>query len=308
MKNIEIVSEIVSKVFSERAVKISELIEKGCVNEVFIVETDNSKLVVRMNDANSIDEYKKEVWSASRAKEKYIPVAEILSVGIFGEKAYSIQTFIEGSEGRDLSVDKKLVWKKLGEYARRIHTIKVGGFGLNFRDMTEGNFRCAWLRYLNYNIESLNETDELLKLKVLTKKQSEKAKKIFENFKTREFNFGLNHGDLSLKNTIVDEFGTVHLIDWGSSEANIVPHHDLIQLLKINMLENDPDDAEFQSFLDGYGITGDEYKEMLPDLKALSLLRAVDKLRWALDWKIPELKNYVSRAKKTVEKYLKQQT
>lgn len=304
MNTVETVSEIISNIFSERALKISQLTGKGSVNEVFIVETENSKLVVRMNDASSLDEYKKEVWSVNRAKEKNILVAEILNVGVFGAKAYSIQKFIEGSEGRDSSIDKKFIWEKLGEYASRIHKIKVAGFGLKFSDLIEGNAEKSWLEYLDYNIESLNENDKLLKFGVTTRAQSESIRNIFENLRLRKFEFGLNHGDLSLRNTIVDVFGKAHLIDWGSSEASIVPHHDLIELLKMNMLENDPDDAEFRAFLDGYGITKDEYEMMLPDLKSLSLLRAFDKLRWAIDWKIENLEDYIFEAKETVKRFL----
>ncbi len=304
MKNVETVSEIISSVFSERALKISQLIGKGDVNEVFIVETVNSKLAVRVNDATSLDEYKKEVWSVNQAKEKNIPVAKILNVGVFGEKAYSIQKFIEGSEGRDSSIDKKFIWKKLGEYASRIHTIKVAGFGLKFSDLIEGNAEKSWLEYLDYNLKSLNEDDELLKLGVMTRAESENIRNIFENLRLRKFEFGFNHGDLSLRNTIVDAFGIVHLIDWGSAEASIVPYHDLIELLKINMLENDPDDEEIRVFLDGYGITSDEYEMMLPDLKSLSLLRAFDKLRWAIDWKIANLEDYIFEAKETVKRFL----
>lgn len=83
-----------------------------------------------------------------------------------------------------------------------------------------------------------------------------------------------------------------------------MPHHDLIELLKMNMLENDPNDSEMQAFLDGYRITSDDYKIMLPDLKGLSLLRAFDKLRWAIDWKIANLEDYIFEAKETVKRFL----
>ena len=303
-KEIETISEIISDIFSEKALKISPLIGKGSVNQIFIVETASSKLVVRMNESNSLDEYKKEIWASEKAKEKGIYTPEILKIGVFDEKAYSIQEFVEGSEGRDALIDKKFIWKKLGEYASLIHTIKVAGFGLGFGDLTQGNAEKSWLKYLDYNIESLDENDELLKLDILTKSQSEKIKGIFENLRLRKFEFGLNHGDLSLKNTIVDKFEIVNLVDWGSAEASIAPHHDLIELLKINVLENNPDDSEIRAFLGGYGISDDEYQMMLPDLMALSLLRAFDKLRWAIDWKIPEIEEYVFEARETVKRFL----
>lgn len=303
-KETEIVEKIMADVFSGKALKITPLIDKGSVNQVFIVETKNSKFVLRMNDANFLDEYKKEIWSSGRAREKGVSVPTILKIGVFEKKAFSIQEFIEGFEGRVLPADKKFIWSTLGEYASRIHRIEVAGFGLKFGDLIRGNAEKSWLEYLDYNVRSLNETDELLKLGVLTKTQSGIVRNVFENLRSRKFAFGLNHGDLSLKNTIVDRFGTVHLIDWGSSEASIVPHHDLIELLKMNALENDPDDSEITAFLGGYGISGDEHEALSSDLKSLSLLRAFDKLRWALDWNAANLTDYILQAKKTVKRFL----
>lgn len=303
-QQINTISKIISDEFKEIPLKVLPVIEKGFVNLVFQVETESNKFIFRTNDFNSLDEYEKEKWAAARAIGKQIPTPQILKIGVYNNQAYSIQKYVEGIEGRNFSADKKFIWKKLGEYARQIHDIKIGGFGLKLRDMTQGNSQTLWLKYLDYNVESLNENDELLKLGVLTIAQSLTVKRIFENLKSRNFQFGLNHGDLSLKNTIVDDNGRIHLIDWGSAEASIVPHHDLIQLMKVQMEENDPDETDFAAFLEGCGICEDKYEEMLPDLKSLLLLRAFDKLRWALDWKIAELKNYVSLAKTTVERYL----
>lgn len=301
---IETVAKIFASVFAETVLHISPLIHKGAVNQVFVIQTKNSKFILRINAADSLDEYEKEVWASGRAFKRGVFVPAILKIRVFEEKAFSIQAFIEGTEGRNLAGDKSFVWKKLGEYASRIHQIKTVGFGLNFQNLTAGNAQKSWLEYLEYNIESLHETDELRKLGVLSAAQSENVTEIFENLRWQKFVFGLNHGDLSLKNTIIDDSGIIHLIDWGSAEASIVPHHDLIQLLKMNLLENDPNDTEIRTFLDGYGITSGEYKTMLPDLKALSLLRTLDKLRWAIDWKIVNLEDYIYEAKATIKKFL----
>jgi len=257
-----------------------------------------------MNEIGALDEYEKEKWAAERASEKQIPTPQILKIGLFESRAFSIQTFVEGVEGRRFSGDKTFIWKRFGEYAKRLHGVRVGGFGLSFSDMTAGGSEALWRRYLFYNIESLNERDELLKLCVLTPVQSKTARGIFENLETRDFKFGLNHGDFSLKNAIVNDAGKVHPIDWGSSEASIVPHHELIQLLRVQMQENEPGETELAAFLEGYGIDAAEYAKMLPDLQALSLLRAFDKLRWALDRKVSNLNDYVSIAKTTANLYL----
>ena len=164
-------------------------------------------------------------------------------------------------------------------------------------EITEGDARKSWLRHLEYNIESLTENDPLIKLKVLTQLQSKRVKNVFADLRGREFTFGLNHGDISLKNTIVDKRGRLILIDWGSAEAGIVPHHDLIQMMRMNVLEGDPDDAQILAFLDGYGISQVEFKRMMPELESLSVLRAFDELRWAIDWNVDEIDRYVSNAR-----------
>lgn len=302
---IEIVSQIASLFFKEPPVKITPLLEKGFVNKVFIVETLKAKAIVRTRDeAGALKEYRKEAWCIERASALGVPVPAVLALGSFEQNAYMIQPFLEGDEGRKSSKPKGHIWRKLGEYARLIHSIKVAGFGLNLSDLTAGDSQKSWLKYVGYNIESLCEDDELLKLGVLTNSESKKVRDVFENLRLQTFNFGLNHGDISLKNVIVDEGGNISLLDWGSAEASIVPHHDLIQLLKMNMLENDPDEADIGAFLDGYRISQTEFKRMMPELETLLLLRAFDKLRWAIDRKIENLESYASHAKAALARCL----
>ena len=98
--------------------------------------------------------------------------------------------------------------------------------------------------------------------------------------------------------------GRVSLLDWGSAEAAIVPHHDLIQMLKMNMLEGVPGGEEIQAFLAGYGISPAELERMMPELESLLVLRAFDKLRWAIDWNVEELDGFVSHAREAVSRCL----
>ena len=301
-KEIQLVARISSVFLKDEHIRVIRILGRGSVNKVFIAEAPNVRVVVRMADQNeSLNEYKKEAWCIDKAAARSVPVATVLDVGVIEEHAYIIQTFIAGDEGRDSQFPKNHVWRQLGRYARLIHSIEVTGFGLKLEDLTQGDSRESWLEYLNYNIESLNENDELRKLKVVTQSQSQVIRAIFGDLKRKTFNFGLNHGDLSLKNVIVDESGKVNLLDWGSAEASIVPHHDLIQMLKMNILENDPDDAAIQSFLYGYGISQSEFEQMRPTLQSLLLLRAFDKLRWAIDCGIEELESFTTHARRAVE-------
>ncbi len=304
-KDMKLVSRVSLSFLNDANIRVLPISGKGSVNKVFIVEAPNTKLVVRIGDQNeSLQEYRKEVWCIDKAAVRGVPVPPVLDVGVIEEHAYMIQAYCSGDEGRDSKFPRSRIWHQLGRYARLIHSVEVAGFGLTLQDLTEGNSRESWLEYLNYNIESLNENDELIKLKVVTQSQSRVIRAIFEDLKRKAFSFGLNHGDLSLKNVIVDESGKVTLLDWGSAEAGIVPHHEIIQMLKMNMLENDPDGAAIQSFLDGYGISQSEFEQTGSTLESLLLLRAFDKLRWAIDRDIVGLESYIIHARQAVERKL----
>ena len=64
-----------------------------------------------------------------------------------------IQTFVEGINGKQLERDRTAIWRKLGEYAKMTHSIKVTGWGEDFFDDRPGGQRASWLNYLTYNIE-----------------------------------------------------------------------------------------------------------------------------------------------------------
>jgi aminoglycoside phosphotransferase (APT) family kinase protein len=303
-KDIQLASRVTSSLLNESLVEVTPLVGKGSVNKVFIVEAVNHKVVVRMSHrGEALDEYTKEAWCIEHAAARGVPVPSVISVGRCEGNAYIIQTYIVGDEGRDSPAPKLCIWRELGKYAKLIHSIDVPGFGLKLSEITQGNARKSWLRYLDYNIQSLAEDDPLIKLKV-TQPQSKVIKGVFADLKGREFTFGLNHGDISLKNTIVDMRDRVNLLDWGSAEAGIVPHHDLIQMLKMNMLEGDPNGEEIRAFLDGYGISPPELERMMPELESLLVLRAFDKLRWAIDRNVEELDGFVSHAREAASRCL----
>jgi aminoglycoside phosphotransferase (APT) family kinase protein len=138
----------------------------------------------------------------------------------------------------------------------------------------------------------------------LTRAESSAVREVFAGLRGLDFRLGLNHGDLSLKNAVVGRGGRVTLLDWGSAEAAAVPHHDLIQLLKMSMSEGDPGGGEFGAFLDGYGISPKELERMTPELEALLTLRAFDKLRWALAHGEP-LDEYVRHAREAAGRCLR---
>ncbi|WP_308634900.1 phosphotransferase family protein [Paenibacillus silvisoli] len=284
------------------------IVGKGMVNQVCVVATERRKVVVRMNDEAAYTRFEKEKWCIERAAAAGIPVPEVLTVGTVEDSSYMIQTFIEGDNGLDSEVPESHIWRQLGGYARRFHAIEVSGFGEELVDPARGVFRSpphpgsdgSWLGYVQYNINSLTERDKLIELGVLTAETSERVRAIFERLKQQSFRFGLIHNDLSLKNTIVDPAGQAIVIDWENAEVSVVPHEDLIEIMKCQMLGGSPDSDGFQAFLDGYG-----YAEKELDVTwELLLLRAFDKLRWAIDRSPDLVESFAAYAKRVVDRVL----
>jgi aminoglycoside phosphotransferase (APT) family kinase protein len=305
-KDIRLASTIISSFLNGPPVEIKPVVGKGNVNKVFIAEAVNHKVVIRMSDrGEALDEYNKEAWCIEQAAAKGIPVPSVLGIGQCEGNAYIIESYIAGDDGIQSPTLKLRIWRELGKYARLIHSIGVQGFGARLSEITRGNAQESWVRYLEYNIENLTENDPLIKRKVLTRLQSKLIRNIFADLRRHEFTFGLIHGDLSLRNTIVDKCGRVHLLDWGSAEAGIVPHHDLVEMLMMNMISGDPEDAQIRAFLDGYEISQAEFKQMMPQLESLLVLRTFNYLRSVVDWNAEMVADSVFRARLCVSYLLR---
>ncbi|MGM0883187.1 MAG: phosphotransferase [Bacillota bacterium] len=297
---------IASDFLREQTKTSYQIIGKGITNQVCVVETKSHKVVVRMNDKDTFPSFIKEKWCIEQAAAVGIPGPEVLSIGIVDETAYMIQTFIDGNNGLESTVPRSYIWRQLGEYARHIHSIQVKGYGDNLIDPVHGEFQSpshagsdgSWQGYVQYNINSLTEYDRLIGLGVITQMESQRVRKLFENLKKETFRFGLNHGDLSIKNTIVNQANQVILLDW-NAEVNVVPHVTVIQLMHYQILglEEGPNIEEFKAFLDAYGISVAD----LADMRHLLLLRAFDNLRWAIDRSPDLIESYAAFAKQVVD-------
>ena len=110
------------------------------MNQICVVETDNHKVVVRMNNKDTYSSYIKEKWCIEQATKVGIPSPRVLSVGVDNETAYMIQSFVIGDNGVESSVSKLYAWRQLGEYANLISSIPVEGYGEKLLDPVQGVF------------------------------------------------------------------------------------------------------------------------------------------------------------------------
>ena len=276
-------NELVLKIAARHGGSVSDIepiVGNGSVNHVFVVTTGCGKLVVRLNADRGFDEFRKEAWCIDQAAAQGVLGPMILGLGRQSGYSFIVQSFLDGVVGNGGLVDEAVAWKALGQYARAIHSIQDYGFGLDLIDIQDRGFEKRWVQHVTYNVTSLTPADKLIDLGALTPNQSPRVRSLFQDLLHKRFTFGLNHGDLSLKNVIIGARGEVFLLDWGCAEAHVIPHHDIVEILKSSMAR---DSAEFSAFLDGYGLSTDRCQQMEEDVHALMLLRAIDKLRWAID-------------------------
>ncbi len=145
--------------------------------------------------------------------------------------------------------------------------------------MTAGG-KAGWREYLAYNLGELTDRDPLLHLGLLDRDAQAQLRERFTDLTRGPTRLGLCHGDLSLKNVIVDD-GSVQVIDWGCAHGHLVPHYDLGVILAESLVEHSP---EFVALLDGYGLDPTSFsREARAEVFNLQALEAVDKVRWALD-------------------------
>jgi len=298
MNQIQIDYNTIKLILNKKVISIKPILNKGDVNRVYIVKTGRKIIVIRLNEACEIQRFKKERWCIGKASEIGIPTTRVIGIGTINNTAFMILNFISGLNGKKISENKPQIWYKIGAYAKKIHSIKTGGFGEKIT--SPGHFNDSWEKFVKYNIESLNKEDKILSMGVINNSESEKLRRHFKSLLEKQFNFGLTHGDLSLANVIV-QGDNVTLIDWGSAESTVVPHFEIISIFENSLQEDDP---LFKNFISGYGMSPKDYENMKPDITSLTLLKAVDKLRWAMDQKPEMIEKFSARVRKLVSKFI----
>ncbi len=311
----ELAASIAFSFLNEPIKQITPLVGKGQVNTLFIVHSRSSQVVVRMNDAaQSRHTYAKEQWCLEQAAVRGIPSPTVLTHGLYDGVAYMLLTVLSGTNGEDSPRGTFPIWSTLGRYAQRTHTIPASGFGDLLADPHQGVF-CAplhadfdgsWASFVTYNVDSLTDHDRLRTLGVLTQAQAKILRVQFDALLSRAFTFGLNHGDLSVKNTMVDTHGNISLLDWGNAEVHIIPHWDLVQLLTSHLVTGRPNAAEFHVFLEGYGLSQQQFAAMQNEVATLMVLRTFDTLRWAIDRKPEQIEAYARVAQRALQYKLRQ--
>ena len=295
---IELVSQIIAASLGVSLAEHPRFIGNGAVNKVFAACADEIDVAVRIcEEWRGLSHYETEEWCLQQAMAQGIPGPQVLATGMLGSTPYMVQTLVVGISGDTVPAEEQIrIWQELGKYASLIHPIQATDSDEQVIDgdqcLSSSTHSPAWLKFVEYNLASLTPIDQLLSLGVYTRGQQLRIKSIFEALKVQKFKFGLCHGDLDPRNTILVTEGKVALLDWGSATFNIVPHYDLIAILRTN----DPRGKNVLAFLAGYGLSAVDFKALMPELTSLRLIRSFDLVRWSIDKRPEEIPSYVSEA------------
>ena len=283
-----------AKAAARRGVGGVRLLGQGSNNFVFAGDGIVVKLSKPHREAGALGEYRKEAWCSGAARARGVRTPEVLEFGTLEGRAFQIQEFVAGHA--PAAAEAASTWRALGDAARRINGIAVEGWGGSMA--ADGVFAESWAQHLAYNIASLTDADPLIARGVLDAASSAQLRAAFERLAAGSFRFALCHADLALWNTLIDAEGQVWLLDWGCAVAHVVPHHEFNEIARGAR----PDAAMMGAFLEGYGMSRTEYDALRPERRALSALREVDTLRWALEKSPGDVAEMSQRARTAVER------
>ena len=250
----------------------------GLTNEVFEAMIGRDAVIIRLSrEPAKLQVFMKEQWAITHARKQGVPTAEVLEVSNeVGGLPYMISHKVPGRLGTGFR-DKRALLNSLGKYAAVINSIPTHDFGPVF-DWTRNKLsrHQTWKDYL---ITELHVEDRVESLAaVLEPANLRKLRKQLDAIKQWKTKPSLNHGDIRLKNVIVDEKrNIVAILDWEDCTSNIAPFWDLsIALHDLTMDEK-------EMFLHGYGVDLQAYMKMAPAIKALNILNYAGSLRHALE-------------------------
>jgi hygromycin-B 4-O-kinase len=241
----------------------------GETNVVFVAEHRDGDLVVRLGSAKGkLETYRKEQWACARARAAGVPTADILFVGDEAVPyAYMVSRRVAGTEATR-HTERRSILRELGRYAAVIHSIPTRGFGHVFDwagpDVPRHD---SWRDFLEHELRLEEQLELLHRHGMLQASQLADLRTTLEAVRVDPTSTVLNHGDLRLKNVLVDAQGAVAaIIDWEHCTSSSAPAWDLSIAL------HDLSIDEKEALVEGYGLDHQALVELAPVMRALNIV------------------------------------
>lgn len=261
-----LVRKIVNRHFGKEA---SRIVYKrtGLTNYVFAVNHVEGQFVIRVSpDAEKIDSFKKELWATQKVREAGVPTQEVLAVGVEDtSEPYMIARRVTGVEATHHPRRLSIV-HEMGRYAAIINSIRTNNFGNVFDWAGIPAKSLGWAEYLEEEWGAEHRLNVLATHQILPENSIAKLRKIIDELKTVKAKPSLIHGDLRMKNVIVEEDGQITaIVDWDDCLSTIAPAWELSTALHDLTID------EKQSLIEGYGCT-EQMAEMAVIMRAFNIM------------------------------------
>jgi aminoglycoside phosphotransferase (APT) family kinase protein len=261
-------------------IKALKRIHGGLANHVFEARIGRQEVVLRISEhLGKLQVFMKEQWAVAAARKKNIPTPEILEVSNdVIDLPYMIARKVDGLPAISMGPQRSAILRELGEYTAKINQISTQDFGHIFDwSPNELSRSRTWIEYLDNELKVEERIAVLRQSGIVKADQLNKLRERVESMRTWKTRPTLSHGDIRLKNVIVNQRGKIiSILDWENCTSNIAPYWELS--LALHDLSMD----EKQSFLEGYGLDLKEYMEMAPAIKALNVLHYSRSVRHAI--------------------------
>ena len=240
----------------------------GLTNFVYQVDIDGQSLILRFNG----DPAKKRVFERERramtmARDGGVPVPTVLHIGA-DPHPFVLMTNVRGTVGTH-AYDRLGTLRQMGELTARLHRIRTHGFGpsaLDARPAREQRHQ-SWGAHLERDAHASERIAGLERLGMFLPDNADRMRRTLEHMCSWRRTSVLHHGDVRLKNVILDHDGKIiALLDWDNCTSSVPALWDLSIAL------HDLSIDEKQAFLAGYGYGPRELRKSIPYLRLLNAL------------------------------------
>lgn len=252
----------------------------GETNVVFRAEHESGEFVIRIGaEPSRLADFHKEQWVIDRVRAEGVPTAQVLEVG---DHAIGMPyMLLHRVRGRPATThpERMRILEELGAHAATINRIATDGFGRRFDWAREKLLpRATWDAFLLDELSLDDRLELLVRERMITRESGSSIRSAVVALGDRRRAPRLNHGDLRLKNAIVDEEGAIQaILDWETAVGGPAPEWELS--LALHDLSVD----EKEAFTSGYGIGPDALKSIAASLKALNIVNYAPYIKQAAD-------------------------
>lgn len=244
----------------------------GITNFVYQVELDDRSVIVRINaNPQKRKVFERERQAMRLARNARLPVPRVLHVGA-DPHPFMVLENARGVAGTH-AYDQIGTVRQMGEITARIHRIQLPGFGPTAIDaalLRSAPRRHSWGGHLEGDLHASERIANLEQMGMFLPDSAEKMRQILAHMSTWRRNPVLHHGDMRLKNIIVDQYGKIcAVLDWEHCTSSVPALWDLSIALHDLTID------EKQAFLQGYGYGPRELT------KAIGYMRLLNALNYA---------------------------